>query len=182
MAVNMETLLESRLLDELTPDLLRQLSAFIRAQQADKAPVTRSGVLLRVAEERFGAWLAQQDVPAPVVPSQRERMSAVRLSPKLSPPTPFKKRRASGYVASGVAGPESPVARPQIAPQPLASAPSGDDIFAMDEVMPPLSLEQQVPRPPEVSPRATPMWKPLSMAPKYVILPQGSVVASNDVL
>lgn len=157
--MNIETLLESRFLEELTPDLVKQLSKFVQQRQGEKSPVTRGNVLVEKAMARFGGWLELQDIPTPIAPSQK--VGPARESPRLSPPTPFKKRRASG--------PTSPVARPQIAPQPIVATASNDDIFVMDEVVPPLVLEPpSALRAPDVAPKTMGTWKSVSAAPKYV--------------
>lgn len=158
MAVNMETLLEGRLLEELTPDLVKQLSKFVRQKQAEKAPITRQNKLVEKAMLNFGDWLALQDIPAPIVPSQR--VGPLRDSPKMSPPTPFKKGRKP-------LGHGSPVVRPQIAPHPIAATPSNDDIFIMDEVVPSLTLEPTASsRPLDISPKPVGTWKSVSATPK----------------
>ena len=52
MARNMETLLESRMLDDLPMTLIRQLASFVRERQAEKLPVTRSGKLVEATMEK----------------------------------------------------------------------------------------------------------------------------------
>ena len=64
MVINMEVFLESRMLEDLAPDLAKQLSAFVRAKQARKYPVSRSTRIVDKAMETWGDWLALQDLPA----------------------------------------------------------------------------------------------------------------------
>ncbi|KAJ7461488.1 hypothetical protein FB451DRAFT_1404722 [Mycena latifolia] len=127
MAANMETLLESRLLDDLTPALITQLSAYVARKQAEKSPKTRSSYLVDRAMALHGDWLALQDIPEPIIPSSR--FPARRDAPPLSPePSASKRRRSRGSL------PNSPVIAPQ------ASTSTIDDIFEMDDtegVMPP---------------------------------------------
>ncbi|KIO26840.1 hypothetical protein M407DRAFT_23900 [Tulasnella calospora MUT 4182] len=65
IAVNMESMLQSNLLDDLRGEALRELSSFIRQQQTKKQPVTRSNELLIAATEKWGGWLSLQDIPEP---------------------------------------------------------------------------------------------------------------------
>src|ERR1700734_3021034 len=67
MATNMETLLEGRMLDDLTPNLIKQLTEFVRKQQAEKFAVTRSPKIFDRAVQNYGEWLALQDIPQPVI-------------------------------------------------------------------------------------------------------------------
>ncbi|KAI0735824.1 hypothetical protein C8Q76DRAFT_713327, partial [Earliella scabrosa] len=84
IAINMEVFLESRMLEDLAPDLAKQLSAFVRAKQARKYPVSRSTRI-------------------PIVPSFRP--GAFRDSPRLSPPGPGKRaNRQSNASAPGTRG------------------------------------------------------------------------------
>ncbi|KAG8904311.1 hypothetical protein FRC00_014103, partial [Tulasnella sp. 408] len=75
IAVNMESMLQSNLLDDLKGEALRELSTFIRQQQTNKQPITRSNQLLTAATEKWGHWLSLQDIPEP-------------LSTKRPPPVP----------------------------------------------------------------------------------------------
>ena len=60
-AINLECLMESRLLDEMAPDLISQLACFIRSEQAKKLPISRSN---RLVDD---AMLAGFEVTASVV-------------------------------------------------------------------------------------------------------------------
>ncbi|KAI0041827.1 hypothetical protein FA95DRAFT_1639827 [Auriscalpium vulgare] len=153
MAVNMETLLESRVLDDLTPRLLKQLSHAVRTHQAAKMPLSRSGRLVDIAVERNLAWLAEQDIPVPIV-----RTAAVKMSPKLSP----KKTRRSSL-------PVSPTGSPTMRPNASRTGPAhagGEDIFSMDEsdFVPALSLDADVPT--SSSGHKPGPWRARSTAPR----------------
>ncbi|KZP19714.1 hypothetical protein FIBSPDRAFT_1024492 [Athelia psychrophila] len=128
MAANMETMLEARMLDDLTPVLIKQLTEFVRKQQAEKFPITSSTRLYDRAAQRYGDWLSLQDIPQPIVPSARLSISK---GPRLSPPSPSRRnRRTSGTGGS----PASPTMRPLALIHPLHRVPSEDEMFLMDEV------------------------------------------------
>ncbi|KAJ7481215.1 hypothetical protein B0H11DRAFT_2024703 [Mycena galericulata] len=142
---NMETLLESRMLDDLTPALIKQLSNFVVRQQTEKSPKARSNFLVDRAMAIHGDWLALQDIPEPIIPSSRfpARRDATPLSPN-------RKRSRGPSLCNS----------PVIAPQPSAS--TIDDIFEMDDTelpAPSVALDNPVPAPP------VPVWK-ASTAPR----------------
>ncbi|KAH9169421.1 hypothetical protein EDB89DRAFT_1888857 [Lactarius sanguifluus] len=151
MSVNMETLLEARLLDDLPPRLVRQLSSAVRGYQAVKSPFSRMQlpVNLAAAVHAHHEWIAEQDIPGPIVRSQS------RSQPKLSP----KASRKPSL-------PTSPGSRPTLPRTPLLSNP-GEDLFAMDEALvPPLNLDatastDELGPIPKVGP-----WKGKSTTPK----------------
>ncbi|KAI9440915.1 hypothetical protein H4582DRAFT_1811180 [Lactarius indigo] len=126
MSVNMETLLEARLLDDLPPRLVRQLSSAVRGFQAAKSPFSRMQfpVNLAAAVHAHHEWIAKQDIPGPIVRSQ----------PKSQPkPSPKASRKSSL--------PTSPGSKPTLPRTPLLSN-TGEDLFAMDEALvPPLNLD-----------------------------------------
>lgn len=166
MARNLETLLESRMLDDLPADLIKQFSIFIREEQRRKAPWARSSTLVDDAMAKNKAWLDTQDFPQPIVRTNAPRPPAIR-------------RKVSLVI--------SPAASPAV--RPLASTRAGvntvvpdgadDGVFMMDSVdaIPPLSLSQPLtPRiPPVVSPdagaRPSAGWKVASNVPKYALFP-----------
>lgn len=151
----METLLESRMLDDLPNDIIKQLGAFVRERQAEKLPIARSNVLVNKAMDIHAEWLALQDIPQPIVRSKAS--VAFHRSPKLSP---INGKSMSRRQSVGQLGPLSPMSSPNfvIAPSPTARAVStsaagnnvgnrrsaGDDIFAMDDAdgIPALNLEE----------------------------------------
>ncbi|TFY78752.1 hypothetical protein EWM64_g5263 [Hericium alpestre] len=128
LAVNIEPLLESRLLDDLTPRLIKDLSRDVQLLQLEKSPVSRSERLVREAMSKNEAWLAEQDIPHPIIPRTANKGSP-RLSPKMS-------RRPSI--------PSSPLTSPTVRPNSSSRASqltmSGDDLFVMDDV-PALNLD-----------------------------------------
>ncbi|KAG8738519.1 hypothetical protein FRC10_006765 [Ceratobasidium sp. 414] len=121
IAVNMECLLEKRLLDDVPHDTMKELATFVRAQQAIKLPRTRSGTWLARLMEKHKAWSDLQDFP-PVIartcPPGRPTKSP-RLSPS-SPTSPKTPRRTTSINAS--------------TPQKTSSSPTlCGGMFAMDE-------------------------------------------------
>lgn len=124
MTANIEMLLESRILDDLDPRVVRKLSEHTRAAQAAQSPVSRSGKLGRVALEKHKEWLALQDIPVPIIPSQK--IWSAKDSSKMSPPGSAKKsmgRQLKLY---------SPITTPVLRPSSALPPPQGDEIFAMD--------------------------------------------------
>ncbi|RPD64492.1 hypothetical protein L226DRAFT_506238 [Lentinus tigrinus ALCF2SS1-7] len=167
LAINMEVFLESRMLEDLPADLIKQLSAFVRAQQNVKYPVSRSTRLVDKAMETWGDWLALQDIPQVVVPSFRP--GAFRDSPKLSPPS--SSRRANRQSA-----PNSPMLRPTFSARPAAAAIPDDEVFMMDEpettapaTGPPVAAPgspSRVPSGSESPARPSGGWRTITSAPK----------------
>lgn len=125
MAANIEMLLESRILDDLDPRVVRKLSEHARLEQAAQSPVSRSDKLGRAALEKHKEWLALQDMPVPIIPSQK--LWSAKDSSKVSPPGSAKK--LAGRYLKLYSPTASPVLRPSLAPPP----PTGDEIFAMDD-------------------------------------------------
>lgn len=120
MSVNMETLLEARLLDDLPPRLVRQLASAVRGYQAAKSPFSRMQlpVNLAAAVHAHYEWLAEHDIPGPIVRSQ----------PRSQQPKPSSKTSRK---------PSLPASLPRT---PLLSN-AGEDLFAMDEALVPLNLD-----------------------------------------
>ncbi|KAF7985816.1 hypothetical protein HWV62_474 [Athelia sp. TMB] len=127
LAANMETMLEGRMLDDLTPALVRQLTEFVRQRQAEKFAITRSAWMYDRATRRYGDWLSLQDIPVPIAPSVKLSFSK---DPRLSPPGPSRRnRRSSGLTGS----PVSPTMRPLAPIHPVHRVPSEGEMFLMDE-------------------------------------------------
>ncbi|KAK0490541.1 hypothetical protein IW261DRAFT_1387898 [Armillaria novae-zelandiae] len=145
IAVNMESMLESRMLDVLSPALIRQLSCFIRERQTDKSPITRRNVLGKLAIERHAEWLSLQDFPSPIVRSNKQltRRDSVRPS-----------------TSSRVQPPSSGVTSAALKPQGLSAPIGADDIFTMDDVDPVSIANSDQSNPP--NPSAP--WKSTSVA------------------
>ncbi|TDL26497.1 hypothetical protein BD410DRAFT_522344 [Rickenella mellea] len=168
MACNMETLLESRMLDDLPHDVIKNFSASLRILQAQKSPIARSDRIINKAMDTYADWLAQQDIPQPVVRAASNR-GPIHSSPKLSPVSPGRMSRRQSLGMTAMSLPPS-ASSPLITPQPLARTSSSnsiahntDDLFTMDEheAIPSLNLEPTL-KPqstfdlPEVPPPQTP--------------------------
>lgn len=161
LAINMEVFLESRMLEDLAAEHIKQLSAYVRAEQTRKYPVSRSTRIVDKAMETWGVWLALQDFPQPIVPTARS--AAFRDSAKLSPPGPSKRGNRQSSV------PSSPMLRPTFSARPVTTGIPDDEMFLMDE---PESAPQPPPTPPRVpggessSAKAASGWKSITSAPK----------------
>ncbi|KAH8091681.1 hypothetical protein BXZ70DRAFT_952850 [Cristinia sonorae] len=157
IAINLETLLESGMLDDLSPDLIKQLSVFIRSEQEIKSPVSRSGQLTKKALENCKDWLELQDIPVPILRTSR---TETRGQIKLSPPGPSRKKGTATLASP----PSSPAVRPQIEarlPQVSAATSTTEgEVFMMDDSVPSLALDQaQGPLGPPMSATKTAGWK-----------------------
>ncbi|KAI0071191.1 hypothetical protein K474DRAFT_1776321 [Panus rudis PR-1116 ss-1] len=135
ISINLETLLESHMLDDLPIDILKQLSNYIRERQKEKSPVSREGVLVKEAMEKFKDWVALQDFPVPITKSG-SHPSRVIGAARLSPPGPSRKKEKTPST--------SPALRPQIpalTPLPVTTQTiAEDEMFVMDESVPSLNL------------------------------------------
>jgi hypothetical protein len=89
MSVNMATLLEARLLDDLSPWHIKQLAATVQGHQAANSPFSQLQLPVNLAAfvDEHRERLAVEDVPNPIVRSQ----------PK---PSPKGSREASQQPAS----------------------------------------------------------------------------------
>jgi hypothetical protein len=159
MTANMETLLESRMLDDLTPALIKQLSKFVIKTQTKKSPKVRSNFMVDRAMTIYGDWLALQDIPETIIPSSR---FPTRRDAPLSP-TPAKRRR-SGTVSLL----NSPVIAPQASAAAQPSNPTIDDLFEMDDSELVLPAPSVPPTEPVASISTVPVWK-ASSTPRFVI-------------
>jgi inhibitor of Bruton tyrosine kinase len=134
MAVNMETLLEARLLDDLSPWHIKQLSGAVQEHQAVKSPFSRLQLPVNLSAfvDEHREWLALEDIPDPIVRSQ----------PKTHPkPSPKTSRKASQQSAS----PKTP-SNPSVATHRASLlANTSEDLFCMDEALAsPLNLSPGV--------------------------------------
>ena len=130
ITVNMETLLEARVLDDLSPWHLKQLAGAVQERQAAKSPGSRLQLPFRLATSinEHREWLSVQDIPNPIVRSQ------LKAQPK---PSPKASRRASQQPAS----PQTPSMPSVTMPRTPLLANMSEDLFCMDEVLvPPLNL------------------------------------------
>lgn len=126
MTINMEALLESQMLDDLTPDLVEQLGGFVRHLQTKKSPISRSNALVNKAMETYADWLALQDIPQPIVRSNRH--GPHKSSPIASPPSPSKMiSRQPSRLLSPVSGPIGGH------PDPRRSIQASDGILTVDD-------------------------------------------------
>ena len=126
MSVNMETLLEAHLLDDLSPWHIKQISAAVQGHQAAKSPFSRLESLVKLATfvDKHRDWLAAEDIPNPIVRSQPKVQ--LKTSPKAS-------RKASQQPAS----PKTP-SNPSVAMHRTSFlANTGEDLFCMDEALVP---------------------------------------------
>ncbi|KIL60845.1 hypothetical protein M378DRAFT_130290 [Amanita muscaria Koide BX008] len=124
LLVNLETMLEQRMLDALPHRLAKQLAAFARQKQAEKSPRSRTTVLVDVAMAKHAKWLSLQDIPAPIIRLSRPQGWEVDITSKRSRlslgPVPLDSRVGSG---GGFTTSQRTIRRP----------PSGEDIFMMDD-------------------------------------------------
>ena len=139
MVVNMEALIDYRMLGVLPYDLLKRISNAVRTEQSNKSPITRSSFFVDRAMEKYGDWLRLQDIPQLGSRTQpikdRSEMARQRSTPDSSPPMPI----------------------PRSIPE---------DIFAMDGVPPPLVVPPESPTI-KIPSKQTPGWKPIGPVIKY---------------
>ncbi|KIY64568.1 hypothetical protein CYLTODRAFT_401654 [Cylindrobasidium torrendii FP15055 ss-10] len=127
IAVNMEALLECRILDSLHPTTVKQLSRFVKTMQTTKMPTTRTGLLEQRALAKHATWVAEEDFPVPILPSSKEIKR--RASAKLSP--------TEGFGTSPLLNTSPP--RPRVSAtastisSPAPEKEGHDDIFTMDD-------------------------------------------------
>jgi hypothetical protein len=151
IAANLKMMLEVRMLEDLDPWIMRQLCEYIRGAQMEKSFVSRSNSLANEALQKHAEWLALQDIPVVLEPVDRPQIH--RDSPKLSPPSPTKPHRIVG-----LSSPAGPVTR-----NVTDFGQSGDELFAMDEV---LSPDRPIPAVTEPSVPAA-VWKRPPSTPRY---------------
>jgi hypothetical protein len=124
MSANIELLLQSRMLDDLPPRLIKQLSVFIRTQQQEKSPVSRSLVLLDAAMAKHYDWLQLQDFAQPLVRTAKPK------SPKKSCVLPSASVAAGPAVSHGASmddvfemEAEAPLPQASVTPPTTTSSP-----------------------------------------------------------
>ncbi|KAF4611303.1 hypothetical protein D9613_007260 [Agrocybe pediades] len=169
ITVNMESFLESHLLDEIPYALVKQLAKFVKERQIEKSPYSRGQAHLNAVMEKNADWLAIQDIPETIT-SSTSRYSANFMrkdgsNAKLSPPTPMRKvsRKASGVTLTKAAS----AAAINVASSPsLRRPPSGDDIFLMDEHDAPAASSSNQETGATFSVTSPPVWKAHPAAPK----------------
>ena len=186
ISVNMETFLESRLLDDIPYSLVKQLSKFVRQRQMEKAPFSRGSEFVEKAMWKHAEWLALQDIPETIV-----RSAAVTATTRCGAAGSMMRKEGSG--SGGVSPPTlTPVVKKAVQklamtswigsasnsnsnsslqmPRVLRRPPSGDDIFMMDDNEPQASTTMttlDVP-PMSTAPQASPpVWKAHGV-PRYI--------------
>ncbi|KDN36541.1 hypothetical protein RSAG8_10788, partial [Rhizoctonia solani AG-8 WAC10335] len=154
IAVNMESLMEKRYLDDVAHDVMKELAIFVRGQQALKQPHTRSGAWIAAIMERHKGWLATQDFPSVVVrtaPPGRQPKLSPKQSPTIGPTSPKTPRRVSSFNL-----PVTP--QRSNATKSADKTPQCDGMFSMDE-------ENVGPTPGDSSIRVEPPTVPLPELP-----------------
>ncbi|KAF8810432.1 hypothetical protein BYT27DRAFT_7186506 [Phlegmacium glaucopus] len=143
ITVNMESFLESRMLDEIAYTLVKQLAKFVRAKQTEKSPFSRSDAFVNEMMEKHAEWLAEQDLPEPIVRANAMLISSARVGAgssllkkasfmdKISPSMLGRMKPPVSMSPSTQPTVGQPITTPQ---QPLRRPPLGDDVFVMDEM------------------------------------------------
>jgi len=160
MSKNLETLMESRLLDELPHDITKALSAYIRSQQTLKAPFVRNGGNLDASMAKWSAWLEIQDIPTTIVPrtgplpirtAQNKPSPPVSGLPLPSNPVSVTPTQTTAFTAVPHVPPttSSPSAA-SLRRKPSTVKESDDGVFTMDDD-PPVPVVQPVTVPSDVS-------------------------------
>ncbi|KAI6098590.1 hypothetical protein F5141DRAFT_1146574 [Pisolithus sp. B1] len=154
MTVNLEMFLESRILDDLGALEVRHLAGYTRSEQAEKSPLVRSNRLARDAMEKHREWLANQDIPEPLVSS-----SKFPLVQKDPPGTSKTRSRPSLYP------PPSLSLNPCLSSKLGSRNTAGDDLFIMDDMDVAPTLDSNVLRP---SLPASPVRQYATLTPRPV--------------
>ncbi|THU96002.1 hypothetical protein K435DRAFT_778780 [Dendrothele bispora CBS 962.96] len=151
IARNLETFLESRMLEDMSPAIIKQLSAFIHSKQEEKASYVRGGLLINQVLATWKDWLENEDFPTVIVPSvasqKRERERRISQATKTSPSSPLhlsmtamgKQREvfvnAQGSPVLKARTSSSPILKPKTSTSPLIRSKDGtDEIFDMDDM------------------------------------------------
>lgn len=141
ITVNMESFLESRILDEISYTLVKQLATFVRAKQMEKSPFSRSDAFVNEMMEKYAEWLAEQDWPEAII-----RANSLMIPPSRSSAgsSSLKKGGSMEKISSLMLGRMKPSVSPstQSATGPPITTPQstfrrlplGDDVFVMDEM------------------------------------------------
>ena len=142
----MESFLETRILDEIPYTLVKQLAKFVRAKQMEKSPFSRSDAFVNEMMKKYAEWLAEQDIPRPIVRANALMIPHARASAgssllkkgrsmeKLSPLMFGSRMKPSINLTSPSTEPTTPgrlITTPQ---HTLRHLPLGDDVFVMDEM------------------------------------------------
>ncbi|KAH7100947.1 hypothetical protein BKA62DRAFT_704588 [Auriculariales sp. MPI-PUGE-AT-0066] len=135
IACNLETMLESRLLDSLGYDVLKRLAIGLQERQVHKAPYVRTSTAMDELLGKWVDWLDDQDIPTPIVRTGAIAKRTSRLnattSPKASPTATVPKRRSSDtHLLATI----SPLPSPTVVPSDYKAIAAAEDIFEMDEM------------------------------------------------
>ena len=145
LATNMETFLESHMLDEISDPLVKQLEQFVRTRQLEKSPFTRSDSFVNQLMEKHAGWLGELD---DIVRTASEEPSKDGI-PVMTIPKPLLAMK--------------PAFASQVSGNTLRRSPSGDDIFVMDEPEKPVHPSSYKAPPVLASSQfLSPIWKPMS--------------------
>lgn len=143
ITVNMEPFLESRILDEIPYSLVKQLAKFVRAKQTEKSPFSRSDAFVNELMEKHAEWLAEQDLPEPIIRANAMMIPSARASAgssslkkasfmeKISPPMLGRMKPSVSTSPSTQPAVGERITTPQ---HTLRHPPLGDDVFVMDEM------------------------------------------------
>ena len=170
--VNLETFLESRLLDELPHALIKHLSFYISDQQKTKSRYSRTNEALDGILAKHYAWVEDQDWPIPILPKDvggilaMLRRDARTGTAKVSPGPPLTPTSSLGRKASRLMTDGSLTLDPTVSPKTSRQIPSGDDIFLMDGLDSPSAPPQELRKDP-AGPSSSQVWKALA-APRFV--------------
>lgn len=164
MAVNMELMLESGMLDGIPTALVESLAQYIRAKQMEKSPVSRSSLLTEQALIKHADWLELQDIPGPINRSKQKMFDRDFTGLPQSPHRPGRNVKEPPLDSS-------PHQSPSLLPNILIRLPpSNDDIFLMDDPDDPAPLSgdnAQLPSTPSNSQskidNPSPVWKATSV-------------------
>ncbi|KAM0746914.1 RCC1/BLIP-II [Meredithblackwellia eburnea MCA 4105] len=151
LACSMETVLESRLLDDLPPDLVAAVAEFCRERQGARMPISRSGLLTQELLVKHGAWLSDLDVAKPTGGARKWRPIIPRSpgpSPSLLSPGPSPQLHPRG---SPRLHPQS--LSPNASPSLIPIRDPTEEPFAMDEDF---SLEPASSSPQHLQPFSSP--------------------------
>ena len=142
----MESFLESCILDEIPHSLVKQLGKFVRAKQIEKSWFSRSDAFVNGIMEKHAEWLAEQDMPKPIIRTNALMIPHTRASAgsgSLKKGGSMEKMKISPSVL-GRMKPFTTLASPSAestAGQPIAThqhmprrMPLEDDVFVMDEM------------------------------------------------
>ena len=140
----MESFLESCILDEIPPTLVKQLAKFVRAKQMEKSPFSRSDAFVNEMMEKYAEWLAEQDVPEPIirtnalmVPHARASAgsSSLKKGSSMEKISPSMLCRTKPSITVASPSTERTARQPITTPQHmLRRLPLEDDVFIMDEM------------------------------------------------